>query len=117
MRENQERTQKTNGPLENKKYILMQNSKHLCIDYYSTLFHKQAIKFSSLVCVEKFWKISYLIKLMWLLKPLLRLRAGIWSNQSTGWSGSAILQRQKMLLLARISLHVIFLIELYSYTK
>lgn len=40
---------------------------------------------------ERCTKASYLIKLMWLLKPLLRLRAGIWSNHSTGWSGSAIL--------------------------
>lgn len=32
------------------------------------------------------------MRLMWLLNPLLRLLAGIWSNHNTGWSGSAILQ-------------------------
>ncbi len=34
---------------------------------------------------------QHLMRLMWLLNPLLRLLAGIWSNHSTGWSGSAIL--------------------------
>lgn len=37
----------------------------------------------------------YLMRLIWLLKPRLRLLAGIWSNQRTGWSGSAILEKQQ----------------------